>query len=106
MSAEMIVPGAGGGRAGGRLARLLAIALLPASIVPVCLLGPALLRAPQRLWREAAAEVARLQAHPSGGRRAPGVRPGSGAALLRGRVILEPLAPAPLAGTGPRRLPR
>jgi hypothetical protein len=44
------------------LERLLAKALLPASILPVVLFGPALLRAPEKLWREARAEVQRLQA--------------------------------------------
>jgi hypothetical protein len=45
----------------GSLRRALAIALLPASIVPVALFGPALLRAPEKLWREARAEIQRLQ---------------------------------------------
>jgi len=49
----------------GSLQRGLAIALLPASILPVLLFGPALLRAPEKLWREARAEVQRLQATPS-----------------------------------------
>jgi hypothetical protein len=43
------------------LERVLARALLPASIMPVVLFGPALLRAPEKLWREARAEVQRLQ---------------------------------------------
>lgn len=52
-------------RPGGPLSslrRALAVALLPASILPVVLFGPALLRAPEKLWREARAEVQRLQA--------------------------------------------
>ncbi len=43
------------------LRRACAIALLPASILPVVLLGPGLARAPEKLWREAHAEVQRLQ---------------------------------------------
>jgi hypothetical protein len=43
------------------LRRVLAMALLPASILPVALFGPALLRAPERLWLQARAEVQRLQ---------------------------------------------
>jgi hypothetical protein len=43
------------------LKRALAMLLLPASIVPVPLLGPTLLRAPHRLWRQASAEIQRLQ---------------------------------------------
>jgi len=41
--------------------RALAMLLLPASIIPVPLLGPTLLRAPHRLWRQASAEIQRLQ---------------------------------------------
>jgi hypothetical protein len=52
---------ASSGGALSTLRRALAIALLPASIVPVVLFGPALLRAPEKLWREARAEVQRLQ---------------------------------------------
>jgi hypothetical protein len=44
------------------LRRALAVALLPLSILPVVLFGRALLRAPEKLWREAQAEVQRLQA--------------------------------------------
>lgn len=44
------------------LRRALAMALLPLSILPVVLFGHALLRAPEKLWREAQAEVQRLQA--------------------------------------------
>ncbi len=44
------------------LRRALAMALLPLSILPVALFGRALLRAPEKLWREAQAEVQRLQA--------------------------------------------
>ncbi len=43
------------------LKRALAIALLPASILPVPLLGPTLLRAPHKLWRQTSAEIQRLQ---------------------------------------------
>jgi hypothetical protein len=58
-----LAPVARTGTAGatGSLQRALAIALLPASILPVVLFGPALLRAPEKLWREARAEVQRLQ---------------------------------------------
>jgi hypothetical protein len=42
--------------------RALAMALLPASMLPVLLGGPALLRAPHTLWRQAWADVQRLQA--------------------------------------------
>ena len=45
---------------GASLRRGLAMLLLPASIVPVLFLGPTLLRAPQRLWRQASADVHRL----------------------------------------------
>jgi hypothetical protein len=44
------------------LKRVLAQALLPASILPVLLLGPGLVRAPQTLWRRVSAEVRRLDA--------------------------------------------
>jgi hypothetical protein len=43
------------------LRRALAVALLPLSILPVVLFGRALLRAPEKLWREAQAEVRHLQ---------------------------------------------
>jgi hypothetical protein len=46
------------------LRRALAVALLPLSILPVVLFGHALLRAPEKLWREAQAEVQRLEAPP------------------------------------------
>ncbi len=51
-------------RAGLRrsLTRVLAMALLPASMLPVLLAGPALLRAPRTLWRQAWADVQRMQA--------------------------------------------
>ena len=54
------------------LQRALAQALLPASIVPVLVFGPGLVRAPQTLWRKVSAEVRRLDA-PGGasGRRQP-----------------------------------
>ncbi len=44
------------------LARGLAMVLLPASILPVVLAGPALLRAPRTLWRQTWADVQRMQA--------------------------------------------
>lgn len=44
------------------LARALAMVLLPASILPVLLAGPALLRAPRTLWRQTWADVQRMQA--------------------------------------------
>ncbi len=46
----------------GSLRRGLAVALLPLSIVPVVLFGRPLLRAPEKLWREAQAEVGRPRA--------------------------------------------
>jgi hypothetical protein len=46
------------------LARALAMALLPASIVPVLLAGPALVRAPHTLWRQISADVQRLERSP------------------------------------------
>jgi len=49
-------------RGTARLRRGLAMLLLPASIVPVLFLGPALLRAPGRLSRQAASEIQRLAA--------------------------------------------
>lgn len=52
------------GRAGGMLARLrrgLAIALLPASILPVLVLGPGIARAPQTLVRSAVAQLSHLE---------------------------------------------
>jgi hypothetical protein len=51
--------------------RALAMALLPASMLPVLLAGPALLRAPHTLWRQAWADVQRLQ----GGTRSHGTHP-------------------------------
>jgi len=45
-----------------KLARALAMALLPASMVPVLLAGPALVRAPRTLLRQAWADVQRMQA--------------------------------------------
>ena len=53
-------PIAGRGRFTG-LGRWLAVLVLPASIVPVLFLGPTLLRAPHRLWRQAGAEIQRLE---------------------------------------------
>ncbi|HEX5853846.1 MAG TPA: hypothetical protein VFY36_12215 [Solirubrobacteraceae bacterium] len=44
------------------LRRALAMVLLPASILPVLLAGPALVRAPRTLWRQAWADVQRMQA--------------------------------------------
>ena len=46
----------------GSLARALAMVLLPASMVPVLLAGPALVRAPRTLVRQAWADVQRMQA--------------------------------------------
>jgi hypothetical protein len=44
----------------GSLGRALAMLLLPASIVPVLVFGPQLVRAPEKLWREDRAAVQRL----------------------------------------------
>jgi hypothetical protein len=63
------------------LRRALAVALLPLSILPVVLFGPALLRAPQKLWREAQAEVQRLQAAP----RSPAVKQAARQAAVAGK---------------------
>ena len=55
----------GAGHGGGALAatrRWAAMLVLPASILPVVLLGPTLLRAPHTLWRQAGAELQRLEA--------------------------------------------
>ena len=48
----------------GSLRRALAMLVLPASIMPVIFLGPTLLRSPQHLLRQAAAEVQRLEGLP------------------------------------------
>jgi len=45
------------------LRRALAMLLLPASILPVALLGPALLHAPHRLLRQAGAAIEHLEEH-------------------------------------------
>jgi len=44
-----------------RLQRALAIALLPAAIVPVLVLGPGIVRAPEALLRRLVSDVQRLQ---------------------------------------------
>jgi hypothetical protein len=54
------VPGHGGG-AFAATRRWAAMLVLPASILPVLFLGPTLLRAPHKLWREAGAELQRLE---------------------------------------------
>lgn len=41
--------------------RWAAMLVLPASILPVVFLGPTLLRAPHKLWRQAGAELQRLE---------------------------------------------
>jgi hypothetical protein len=53
------------------LARALAMVLLPASMLPVLLAGPSLLRAPRTLWRQAWADVQRMQAHTHSSHRTP-----------------------------------
>jgi hypothetical protein len=47
--------------------RGLAQALLPASILPVLVLGPGLVRSPERLFRQVSAEVQRLTDRGGGG---------------------------------------
>ena len=47
--------------------RALAQALLPASILPVLVLGPGLVRSPETLWRHVSAEVQRLSEGGGGG---------------------------------------
>jgi hypothetical protein len=54
-------PAPGSGRRHS-LARGLAILVLPASIIPVLLCGPTLLRAPHRLLRQVEAAVQRMEA--------------------------------------------
>jgi hypothetical protein len=49
------------------LRRVLAQALLPASILPVLVLGPGLVRSPEALWRRVSAEVQRLTEGGGGG---------------------------------------
>lgn len=51
--------------------RWIAMLVLPASILPVLFLGPTLLRAPHKLWREAGAELQRLQEKRDGHSGAP-----------------------------------
>jgi len=62
----------------GSLGRALAMLLLPASILPVLVFGPQLVRAPEKLWREGRAEVQRLSEHqaPTARRRATAVARG------------------------------
>jgi hypothetical protein len=43
--------------------RILAMLVLPASLLPVLLLGPGMLRAPRKLTRQAWADVQRLERH-------------------------------------------
>ncbi len=50
--------------------RGLAQVLLPASILPVIVLGPGLVRSPETLWRRVSAEVQRLSEGGGGGRAA------------------------------------
>jgi hypothetical protein len=57
-----LVPHGRRSRVSRSLTRALAMVLLPASIVPVLLAGPALLRAPRTLWRQTWADVQRMQA--------------------------------------------
>jgi len=52
---------------GPAIRRGLAQALLPASILPVLLLGPGLVRSPERLFRQASAELQRLTDRGGGG---------------------------------------
>jgi hypothetical protein len=72
------------------LRRALAMALLPAAIIPLPFLGPALLRAPGHLSREAAAELQRLEAPAPHAPRewlvtpAPAEVPGTSPAVRRG----------------------
>jgi len=46
--------------------RVLAQALLPASIVPVLILGPGLVHAPEKAWKRLSAEVQRLSENNGG----------------------------------------
>jgi len=50
-------------RLASTLRRALAMLLLPASILPVALLGPALLHAPHQLLHEAATDIHQLAGH-------------------------------------------
>jgi hypothetical protein len=71
------------------LQRGLAQALLPASILPVLVFGPGLIRAPQRLWQKASAEVRRLEA-PVRARGARRHGPGPGKTVVRREERLFP----------------
>ncbi len=77
------------------LRRALAMLLLPAAIVPVPFLGPALLRAPGRLSREAAAALARLQA--------PAVHPPREWLITQAPAEAPGTSPAVRRGAGPRK---
>jgi hypothetical protein len=80
--------------------RGLAVLLLPASIIPLPFLGPTLLRAPHRLYRQSAADVQRLLWPPGqrhgplpallapvyGPAVSPAVRRGGSAALPKQRI--------------------
>jgi|GEM_PF-4796783 hypothetical protein len=71
--------------------------VLPASIVPVFFLGPTLLRSPERLERQVAAEVQRLQE--------PAVRHHPPAPLT-GRDVLETQLPLSGESLALPRIPR
>lgn len=79
------------------LRRAMAMLVLPASIVPVIFLGPTLLRSPQRLVRQAAAEVQRLEGPPAHHR---------GRAPLTGRAVLETELPLSGESLALPRIPR
>jgi hypothetical protein len=67
-AAPLAGPRAGGAARGLTLKRALAMLVLPASLVPVVLLGPGLLHAPRKLGRQAWAGVVRLERELAPGR--------------------------------------
>ncbi len=77
------------------LRRALAMLLLPAAIIPVPFLGPALLRAPGHLSREAAAEVQRLEA--------PAAHPPREWLVTQAPAEVPGMSPAMRRGAGPRK---
>ena len=76
-----------------RAGRALAVLVLPASILPLLFLGPAMLRAPERVW---------IPAQPHAGR-AGVARPAAAPARPRASLPAFPAQlSAPLAGPAPR----
>ena len=82
-----------GAAASDFLGGVLAMLLLPLSIVPVLLLGPSVLRAPVALSREAWGEVQRLERslQPARGPRSPQPASAPGPSVWRSLVSLGPI---------------